>query len=147
MFEFKVTVHYVQGKTPSVNFLEVTVTLFALLSCETSHASTTDRIRYTKWFSFAVTVPCTPYRTERSPMIFSTSCEFKIWLRKCLLIELMTHNWQNLITVFLSCYCYEISRVGADSLQIPFILKNYTFCEYVKFGVNFWKTNFFPTAA
>ena len=46
---------------------------------------------------------------------------------------LTAHNWQNWKRIFLLCYCYEIYKVDAVGLNIPIILKNYDFCEYVKF--------------
>ena len=44
------------------------------------------------------------------------------------------HNWQKWKSTFLSCHCHEIYRVEAIGLKSSnYTLKNYDFCEYVKF--------------
>ena len=43
------------------------------------------------------------------------------------------HNWQKWKSAFLTCHCHEIYREEAVGLKIS-NLKNYDFCEYVKFG-------------
>ena len=53
---------------------------------------------------------------------------------------LMAHNWQKWKRAFLTCHCHKIYRdeaVGLKKMQI--YLKNYDFCETVKFGAMSWK--------
>ena len=55
-------------------------------------------------------------------------------------VWLTAHNWQNWKSTFLTCPCHEIYRVKAFALKnYKLYLKNYDFCEYVKFGAISWK--------
>ena len=54
-----------------------------------------------------------------------------------LMFELTAHNWQKWKRIFLTCPCHEIYRVEAVGLKnsnYNLYLKNYDFCEDVKFG-------------
>ena len=49
--------------------------------------------------------------------------------------ELTAHNWQKWKSTFLTCHCHGIHREETVGLKVPIILlKNYDFCEYLKFG-------------
>ena len=53
---------------------------------------------------------------------------------------LTAHNWQKWKRVFLTCPCHEIYRVESVGLKTSnYTLKDYDFCEYVKFGAISWK--------
>ena len=61
----------------------------------------------------------------------------------------MAHNWQNWKSRFPSCPCRKVYReeaVGLKSSNLIY-LKNYNFCEYVKFGVTSWKFDILSVAA
>ena len=61
---------------------------------------------------------------------------------------LTAHNWQKWKRVFLTCPCHKVYRdeaVGLKSLKI--YLKNYDFCENVKFGAISWKFDIWSITA
>ena len=62
--------------------------------------------------------------------------------------SLTAHNGQHWKSTFLTCHCHKISRVEAVGLKKSnFTLKNYNFCEYVKFGVILWKIDMLSITA
>ena len=55
-------------------------------------------------------------------------------------LALTAHNWLYWKRVFLTCPCHKIYKDEAVSLKkLQIYLKNYDFCETVKFGVISWK--------
>ena len=63
-------------------------------------------------------------------------------------MRLTDHNWQKWKSTFLTCHCHEINREEAVGLKSTNkYLKNYDFCEYVKFGAISLKIDILAIAA